>query len=502
MSHTFLHMPDPGQIGPFIVNLLAACRSVARLPTPADAAANQCTLVVTPAAALRQDICAVAGYEECGLETGYDENGSECVRVDLGSICYDQPRHVVLKTADGGGDFSVALEVGGKQVLTCTSTEAKTADAGQAKLAAVQELRCKAITALSQAASNGTAGLPIEQVAAPIAECVKELKECPYAADQTVKALASTLEKEGLLGAEAANFQKWGAHYFRTLPCMLKSERRSNFRDECLQHFGKDARMREAIFEEMSNMAEMKFATLKPPEPSLLRPQAPVGVPVAGGSQPATAAPPPRPMALPDEFMRGGGCFGPNSTVLVACGLEDDAGGRFGDDGGAEGGGEGSGVRRIGVSEVRAGDRLVCEDGRLAPVRCVVLTECDGGRALLTRVPNGPELTEWHPVRDAAHGGRWRFPHMLGSQVMRSTPYVYNFVLAPGFPTVLVDGVACAALGHGLQETCVAHPYWGTTAVIRDLMDKPGWQAGRVVLPCREGTQRQVAAAAVISAAF
>ena len=30
MSEVFLHMPDPGQIGPFIVNLLAAVRVIAR----------------------------------------------------------------------------------------------------------------------------------------------------------------------------------------------------------------------------------------------------------------------------------------------------------------------------------------------------------------------------------------------------------------------------------------------------------------------------------------
>ena len=280
----------------------------------------------------------------------------------------------------------MALEVGGKQVLTCTSTEAKTADAGQAKLAAVQELRCKAITALSQAASNGTAGLPIEQVAAPIAECVKELKECPYAADQTVKALASTLE-EGL-GAEAANFQKWGAHYFRTLPCMLKSERRSNFRDECPQHFGKDARMREAIFEEMSNMAEMKFATPAAGARLGLRRQSESSSRRLARDRSATAAPD----GAAGRVHARRRLLRPQLDRARRVRPRGRRRGRFGDESGAEGGGEGSGVRRIGVSEVRAGTAS-CEDGRLAPVRCVVLTECDGGRALLTR-SNGPELTE------------------------------------------------------------------------------------------------------------
>jgi hypothetical protein len=58
MSQTFLHMPDPGQIGPFIVNLLAAVRSTARLPGPKEAtarAANACALVISPASAVLVD---------------------------------------------------------------------------------------------------------------------------------------------------------------------------------------------------------------------------------------------------------------------------------------------------------------------------------------------------------------------------------------------------------------------------------------------------------------
>ena len=182
-----------------------------------------------------------------------------------------------------------------------------------------------------------------------------------------------------------------------------------------------------------------------------------------GGGGGAAAAPPQRaaPMVLPDEFMRGGGCFGPESTVMLAS--------------------AGGGVRRAKVGEVQAGDVLIGEGGVRAPVRCVVLTECAGGKVMLTRLPNGVELTEWHPVRDAA--GRWRFPHMLGQRVVVNARHVYNFVLAPGHPTVLVGGVPCAALGHGLDAPIVAHPYWGTDAVVRDLMSKPGWESGRVVLP-------------------
>jgi len=115
-----------------------------------------------------------------------------------------------------------------------------------------------------------------------------------------------------------------------------------------------------------------------------------------------------------------------------------------------------------------------------------------GGRAMLTRLPNGLEITEWHPVREAATG-RWRFPLMLGERVVRRTPYVYNLVLTEGHTTVLVEGLPCAALGHGLDAPVVAHPYWGTHAVIDDLRATEGWAEGRVVLAAGVAAQHSAA---------
>ena len=47
---------------------------------------------------------------------------------------------------------------------------------------------------------------------------------------------------------------------------------------------------------------------------------------------------------------------------------------------------------------------------------------------------------------------------------------------------LLVDGVACVMLGHGLQGAVVGHTYWGTDAVLADLSRQPGWAQGFVLL--------------------
>jgi len=55
---------------------------------------------------------------------------------------------------------------------------------------------------------------------------------------------------------------------------------------------------------------------------------------------------------------------------------------------------------------------------------------------------------------------------------------VYNFVL-DSCHVLMVNGVECVSLGHGLTEPGVAHPYYGNL-ILRDLVELPGWSAGLV----------------------
>ena len=68
--------------------------------------------------------------------------------------------------------------------------------------------------------------------------------------------LKKTLVDEMILACQPDKYVAWGRHYVRTLPQMLRGERRSNFRDACLQAYGHDAKGRQALFEDLSNEAE------------------------------------------------------------------------------------------------------------------------------------------------------------------------------------------------------------------------------------------------------
>ena len=63
MSDAFLHIPDPGSVGAFMVNLIAQVRSTARLPDPMlGASAADCVIVISPASALEPGGGGVPGY--------------------------------------------------------------------------------------------------------------------------------------------------------------------------------------------------------------------------------------------------------------------------------------------------------------------------------------------------------------------------------------------------------------------------------------------------------
>jgi len=133
------------------------------------------------------------------------------------------------------------------------------------------------------------------------------------------------------------------------------------------------------------------------------------------------------------------------------------------------------------LNQVVQGDCVMTPTG-VANVICSVKTFCRGGKAELVELsgPDGALLaTPWHPVRVA---GEWRFPSQLANATLRTCPAVYNLVLGGNHPSMLVSGVECSVLGHGLKDPVVAHEFFGTSAIIEALRRMPGWQTGVVEL--------------------
>mmetsp|Transcript_114764 Transcript_114764/g.357441 ORF Transcript_114764/g.357441 Transcript_114764/m.357441 type:complete len:636 (+) Transcript_114764:86-1993(+) len=138
------------------------------------------------------------------------------------------------------------------------------------------------------------------------------------------------------------------------------------------------------------------------------------------------------------------------------------------------------------LADLSKGDRVLGLGGAEVKVVCLVRTPCDGGRARLVELPGGLRLTPYHPV---ISGGQWRFAGELAEATDMPCEAVYSFVLSGG-PALCVGGVACAGLGHGVQEGAAAHPYFATGRVLEDLSGREGFKAGLVELPANGAVLR------------
>ena len=118
---------------------------------------------------------------------------------------------------------------------------------------------------------------------------------------------------------------------------------------------------------------------------------------------------------------------------------------------------------------------------------CVVRTHV-GRKIRMTRL-GSLSITPWHPVR--AYNNieqprpQWQFPSQIAESQEEMIHYYYNFVLESGHVLRIGEYDVCT-LGHGFTDNnVIQHAYFGTTAVLDDLMRCPGFREGLVNLTMR-----------------
>ena len=258
-------------------------------------------------------------------------------------------------------------------------------------------------------------------------------------------------------------FRKWGEFYLEQLELALIKEICPNFKDQCCKSFSSP--LHSAIADHSADI----FDSLPPPLPS-------INTQSHFGSS-ANTTNVPRVVSMAAYNNVAGGCFHGNGLVLLADGSTKP------------------------VKEIRRGDEILIDhdaykaatgktlEYEVATVSCVVETIYTGYLDPLgvIQYPSGLIITPWHPVYNAEVDD-WEFP----SNSTTKTPpkpstinkqiSLYTFVLDQGH-MVTVDGIPCICLGHDYNIGVLAHPYFGTTAVIRDLMlIYEEWGRGHITL--------------------
>jgi len=135
------------------------------------------------------------------------------------------------------------------------------------------------------------------------------------------------------------------------------------------------------------------------------------------------------------------------------------------------------------VERVRKGDVVRTPEGRAATVDCVVKTLTEDGRCDMVLLDNGLKSTPYHPI---LWKGSWTFPKDVKAATVGSkVPAVYSFAMENRDAAMIINGVSCITLAHGIQDDPVAsHSYFGTEAIVDDLKKLGGaaWKNGLVVL--------------------
>ncbi|KAJ1534335.1 hypothetical protein HK096_003999 [Nowakowskiella sp. JEL0078] len=393
------------------------------------------------------------------------KTGSNSIQVEIGSILYGQSRDLIVKLSKSklSKNFNVYVSVEGlisgsgrfkifeKDFITDQSQDLEIMSQYYRLEAAgkIQDIVSK--IAKESARSSFSGDMTIKVTTEMLHSYFKELQVIIDKVENAnswshdgepkkrMKELFEDLNgqvKEALESETA--YKKWGQHYLPSLAQAHQLQICNNFKDPGVQSYigtlGTRLRLQ---FDKM-------FLTLPPPTPSNRRTnfrhsytgtRNPVGVPV-----------------MANFHNRNNPCFAGHCHITLA---------------------DGSITQ---VKNVRKGDRLLVDPftRQSAVVACVVQTVVLNSRVVLVDF-NGLLISPFHPVFVY---NKWVFPIEMkgGTLENRDCNAVYTFVLESVLEgsnahlhTVVVEGVQCATLGHGLLGDVIEHDYLGTKKVLLDL---------------------------------
>ena len=156
------------------------------------------------------------------------------------------------------------------------------------------------------------------------------------------------------------------------------------------------------------------------------------------------------PALLPDEFLRGGGCWHEDGKVMVKVNNT---------------------IIDTPTNMVKPNDLVCTYDGSYARVICIVKRYMRDVRLFQI---DDLLITEWHPV---FMRNEWVFPHNVATNHFIDNFFLYDFVLEHSH-IVMVDNIPCVTLGHGFKMPIVEHDFYGTQKVIEFLQSQSGWSNG------------------------
>lgn len=237
-------------------------------------------------------------------------------------------------------------------------------------------------------------------------------------------------------------FKRWGGHYIHSLVIAHQLQQCNNFKDEGVQFY------RNTLFLQLRDEADQLCSKLPPPKPSHSGYGASSHVQMTASQFKNTMNNCRNP------------CFHGDCWVRCVENCKQ-------------------------VRHLQKGDTIINHLGKHDTIECVLKTVSKNGFIMTQLADSQLKLTPMHPILVHTSGlPQWVHPYTIGNTIDdTSCDAVYSFLLKNRSSTMIINGIVCATLSHGIEHhSVVSHHYYGTERVANDLRLMHGFPSGLVVM--------------------
>jgi len=359
--------------------------------------------------------------------------------VDVGFMRPGQTRDLYIPYAGPSTQTTTPIEI--KGVINSVPFAVKAVYGPPIEETHFQMLRHKFVVALEAALELAQKG-DLDAAQKQIIHLDEELR--PFSKDTNIKRLREDLisdkAEKGQIMKALQHWDKWGQHYLPSVWFAHTRQEKSNFKDASMEMYST------LELDGLIDAAERTFTSLPAPTPSIK------------ARNPDYQF---RPVDMSRMIDRSGGCFVGSAVARLA---------------------DGTYIR---MDKLKKG--MVLFGG--AKVRCLICFKVPTRFTVIYRQKSVGTLgiTGWHPVQGALHD-EWVFPCQSPLFVPRLEfcDAVYNLVCEEVASVIEVDGFLCSTLGHGIKGPIIEHPFFGSSLVVKCLMQHQGFIDGLVTFeqPC------------------
>jgi len=421
---TFSFIPESGMVGTVFINALANAR---------------CAFGVNPMLKIKGGSSSTNGELYCTTTSD-----STCIH--LTPLRYDTSLDIVLPNDMVGEkewlmlhlDIELIFEVvGGREVHV--AVKAATSQTPEQHVDVFNSTRMSLVQTIPKVTRSKTYSSSIKD-SFQLSSDAENLRAVNIPLDD----LCKDIEDQATMAISREDYyERWGRHYLLSLRDAHLNQICNNFKDPGVQVYGGGEKFKK-LQEDLNDI----FDSIKPPKPKRKR-----GEPKTSTRRASMAAQFNNPDAI---------CVHGDTLLQVRV--------------------DGA-VQSVPISQVKRGDSVLTESGAFVKVDCIVQTSTDDSQSFSLVRLGELLVTPYHPVNV---GSTWRFPiDCLNAEIIDTdATSVYNLVLDDRSQGVLMGGICCSTLGHGLTDNdTIRHEYFGTEKVIRDLQQiESYWETGHVVI--------------------